>query len=222
MRLRTAWILLVALGPLIWAGCNEAARSHAEGEPYDADSSARARQDSVLRSSPGYVVDSILPVEEELRRFRADFGAAPEGFSFGASSRSALVAAFVQALERNDTTALARLVVNRAEFAYLVYPTSPNVRPPYRQSPHVVWLQRSTVTNKGAARLLDRFGGRPLTLVGHTCPALPVTQGPNTVWDNCVVSRAPAGAGDMTSLRMFGPIVAHGGRYKFLSLANGL
>jgi hypothetical protein len=222
VRLPAARILLVVLGPLAGAGCNEAAISRAEVTARESDSVVRAREESAVRSSPGYVVDSILPVDVELRRFRADLGVAPEGFSFGASSRSALVAAFVRALERNDTTALARLVVNRAEFAYLVYPSSPNVRPPYRQPPDVVWLQRSAATNKAAARLLDRFGGRPLRFAGYSCPAAPVTEGPNTIWGRCVVSRAPAGARDTTVLRMFGPIVAHGGRYKFLSLANGI
>src|SRR5215218_6925464 len=30
----------------------------------------RARQDSVVRARPGYIIDSILPVQEEIRRFQ--------------------------------------------------------------------------------------------------------------------------------------------------------
>lgn len=183
----------------------------------------RARRDSVIRSSPGYVVDSLRPIEDELRRFQQDAGEPPPGgFSFGATSSGALVAAFVRALEQSDTTALARLVVNRKEFGYLVYPSSPNVRPPYRQSPELVWLQRSAATNKGAARLLSRFGGHSLDYAGHTCPGAPVREGANTLWSACFVNSASPTSGDTTRLRLFGPIIERGGRYKFLSLANGL
>src|SRR3954471_18553957 len=38
------------------------------------DSIARARQDSVNRAQPGYVVDSILPTEEAVRRFKQSLG----------------------------------------------------------------------------------------------------------------------------------------------------
>lgn len=212
----------VALGSVGAAGCDEAALSRLEAAPDDSAAvTDRARRDSIARSSPGYVIDSTFPVEEEIRRFQAELGEAPDGLSYGAPSQSALVDAFVRALERNDTTALARLVVNRKEFGYLVYPTSPNVRPPYRLSPDVVWLQRAAATNKGASRLLNRFGGRPLGFVGHVCPSPPVRQGDNTVWASCFVKSAAPG-GDTTSVRMFGPIIERGGQYKFLSLANGL
>ena len=185
-----------------------------------ATSLARARHDSILRATPGYIIDSLLPVEEEIRRFQAQLGPEPQSFSYGAESRDALVEAFVTAIERNDTTALARLVVNRREFGYLVYPTSPNVSPPYRQAPQLVWLQRSAMTNKSASRILERFGGRPLGFLGYQCSPTPVQQGENTLWDGCVVSRR---AGDASSsLRMFGPIIERGGRFKFLSLSTGL
>lgn len=194
------------------------AEASAAGSAFELE---RARQDSIVRSRPGYVVDSILPVEEEIRRFQATAGDRPAGLSGGAPSRSALVAAFVRAVEGNDTTTLARLVIDRGEFGHLIYPGSPNAKPPYRQSPEVVWLQRSASTGKGTSRLLARFGGRPLGFAGHSCPTPPDRQGTNTVWSGCVVRRLDA-AGDTIRLRMFGPIVEHGGRFKFLSLTNGL
>jgi len=181
----------------------------------------RARQDSIVRARPGYIIDSILPVEEEIRRFQATIATRPAGFSHGASSRSALVARFVQALERNDTTALVRLVVDRAEFGYLVYPTSPNAAPPYRQSPDLVWLLRSAATEKAASRLLGRFGSKPLGYTGFACPGAANRQGANTVWSGCVVKHVTSD-GDSVRLRMFDAIVARDGRFKFLSLANGL
>jgi hypothetical protein len=170
-----------------------------------------------VRARPGYVVDSILPVDEEIRRFNATNGERPSGFAHGATTRSSLVKEFVGAIEKNDTTALARLVVDRSEFGYLVYPSSPNAAPPYRQSPDLVWTMRSAGTEKAAKRLLARFGGRPLGFHGYACPARPERQGDNTVWPGCVVRSDAA-----NELRMFGAIIERGGRFKFLSLTNGL
>lgn len=178
----------------------------------------RARHDSIVRSRPGYVIDSILPVEEDIRRFQATLGPRPPGFRHGAATRRELVSAFVRALEQNDTTALVQLVVDRAEFGYLIYPTSPNASPPYRQSPELVWLSRSASTEKGLARLLDRFGGRPTSYSGYVCTGESEQHGPNTMWSGCAVTRGSDGA----PLKMFGPIVRHDGVYKFLSLTNGL
>ena len=182
---------------------------------------ARARHDSIVRARPGYIIDSILPVKEEIRRFQATIATRPTGFVDGATSRSALVASFVRALERNDTTALVRLVVDRAEFGYLIYPTSPNAKPPYRQSPELVWMSRTASTDKATTRLLSRFGGAPLGFAGVTCPDPAIREGANTLWSNCVVKRLTS-SGDTGRLRMFGTIVSRDGRYKFLSLTNGL
>ena len=181
----------------------------------------RARQDSIVRARPGYVIDSILPVEEDIRRFQATMPTRPTAFANGAPSRSQLVKQFVRALARNDTTALRELVVDRAEFGYLVYPTSPNVAPPYRQSPDLVWLLRSASSDKAVTRLLGRFGGKPLGYAGFVCPDAVDRQGANTLWSNCVVKRVTA-HGDSARLRMFGAIVGRHGQFKFLSLTNGL
>jgi hypothetical protein len=181
----------------------------------------RARQDSIVRTRPGYIIDSLLPVAEEIRRFQATIPVRPATFSNAARSRSELVTQFVHALEESDTTAVRRLVVDRAEFGYLVYPTSPNVAPPYRQSPDLVWLSRSASTDKARSRLFSRFGGRPLHYAGFTCPDSSDRQGANTLWAGCVVNRVGS-TGDTTRLRMFGAIITRDGRFKFLSLTNGL
>ena len=218
-RVRVPTIFAVVM--MVSAAC-EAAPTIRAAEASPADSTAtRARQDSIIRSRPGYVVDSILPVEEEITRFRKAAGNPPPGFAGGADSRTALVRAFVRSLERADTTALLGLVVSRAEFGYLIYATSPNARPPYRQSPELVWLQRTAATAKGANRLLARLAGRPVGYRGVNCPTPAKTEGENTVWSGCAV-RLESHRGGTTSLRLFGPIVQRGGRFKFLSLSNGL
>ena len=181
----------------------------------------RARHDSIVRSRPGYIIDSLLPVEEEIRRFQATIAVRPATFSNAARSRSELVKQFVRALEQNDTTALVKLVVDRAEFGYLVYPTSPNVAPPYRQSPDLVWLSRSASSDKALSRLFSRFGGKPLRYSRFTCPDSSDRQGANTLWSECVVEGLDS-AGTATRLRMFGAIIAREGRFKLLSLTNGL
>lgn len=218
--------ILLTAGALTACDNRTSIRS-AEASPSDSAAAiqraelARARKDSIVRARPGYIVDSILPAAEEIRRFQATLDGRPSSFSHGAATRSALVARFVRAIEQNDTTALAHLVVDRNEFGYLVYPTSPNAAPPYRQAPDVVWLMRSAGTEKATSRLLGRFGGRPLGFRGYSCPLPPVSEGDNTLWSRCVVRRQPDG-GAAIDLRMFGAIIERGGRYKFLSLTNGL
>jgi hypothetical protein len=212
-----------ALIALTVGGAGDAPPTVRTTEASPADSvTIRARQDSIVRSRPGYVIDSILPVEEEIRRFQATLGTAPQGFSGGERSRAALIDAFLRSLEQRDTTGLWGLVVNRPEFGFLIYPTSPNARPPYRQSPELVWLQRSAASDKGARRLLARFAGRPLGHRGVTCPTAGSVEGNNVIWSGCAVRLVSPETGAMSSLRLFGPIVQRGRTFKFLSLSNGL
>jgi len=58
------------------------------------------------------------------------------------------------------TTALRQLVVDRAGLGYLVYPTSPNVAPPSRQSRGLVWLLRSTEGDSARLRMFGTIVGR--------------------------------------------------------------
>ena len=193
----------------------------APGGSATRDSVARARQDSINRAQPGYVIDSLLPVDEEIRRFQSSSGERPVGFGGGARSRDALVRSFFDAIERSDDRSLRRLVVDRAEFAFLVYPTSPNTKPPYRLSPDLVWMHRSATTDKAATRLLQRFGARGAHYAGYSCVDPGTQQGANRLWMQCVVRLRTPG-GDSAAVRLFGPIIERAGTYKFLSLANGL
>ena len=98
------------------AGCENAhSASVSAADSVRADSVARARQDSINRAQPGYVVDSIHPVEEELARFRAAVGgAAVAGLQHASPSRDALVARIVDDVARGDSADLARAAITPA------------------------------------------------------------------------------------------------------------
>lgn len=161
------------------------------------------------------VVDSIFPPEEAMRRFRAGL---PEvdSLSGGAASRDELVRRFVRAVEKQDTSELRTLLLNRAEFAYLYFPTSRFARPPLRTDPALLWFQMQMNSEKGIVRLLRRKGGTDAGFRGHTCEDAPVVEGENRLWERCAVQVAD---GDD---RWFGTVIERRGRYKMVGYANGL
>jgi hypothetical protein len=168
----------------------------------------------------GRVVDSILPREEAVRRFRE--GLAPvDSLEGGTASRDALVAAFVRAIAEADTAAIASLALSRAEFAYLYYPTAVEAKPPYDLEPGLMWFTLYERSNEGARKALSRFGGHPMTLVGYDCGTARHREGANTIYGPCTV-RWRNEAGDTASVRLFSKILERGGRFKFLSYANKL
>jgi hypothetical protein len=185
------------------------------------DSRARARQDSINRAQPGYIVDSILPPAEELRRFRDGLGAAPAWLTGGARRRDVLVLRFVRAVEARDTNALAQMLMSRAEFAYLLYPESRFAQPPYRQPPWLTWMLWTKETSIGLRRALDRYGGRTLGYSGYECDREPRVEGRNRLWTNCAL-RLSQGAADTIRIRLFGAIVERDGAFKFAGYGNGL
>lgn len=185
-----------------------------------ADSVARARQDSANRAQPGYIVDSILPVEEQLRRFRTGSPDTIRAFTGGAGSAESLVRQFIGGVEAADTAALIRLTISRAEFAWLVYPDSPFSRRPYQQSPDLVWMRQAAASNTGLDRLLSRLGGRPLGLNSWTCDGPPTEEGANRIWRGCVV-RFLQSSSALKSLELFSSIIERDGRFKILSYSNG-
>ncbi len=168
------------------------------------------RQPAQAAAAPPQHVDSVIPREIEVAQFRAGLEQ-PSGLLDAAPSRDALVARYVRALEHSDTAALAALAINRAEFAYLYYPTNPEAEPPYDLSPDLMWFLMQEGSRKGLLRALEHRGGRPLGSVDLTCNDPPSHQGENTVW-SCLVHQE----------RLFGPILERGGRFKFVSLANKL
>lgn len=165
------------------------------------------------------VVDSIFPLDEALRRFRDGVPATAE-LTGGAASREALVRRFFGALESRDTATLRELVLTRAEFAWLYYPTSTFAREPFYQMPQVTWFLNVAGSEKGITRALERFGGPRTRLTGYDCPADTRSDGGLTFTDGCVVELVHAG--ESRRLRLFGSIVERDGRFKFYSYANDL
>ncbi len=221
--MRSTPIRFALLAILFTVACTAAAdgHSHRSAAPApDSATEARARQDSINRAQPGYIVDSILPTEEETRRFReAVGGRTARALSDGAASLDALVASFAHAVASRDTAALHAMALSPREFIDLVYPSSPFARPPYRQSPALTWSQIQLPSASGSRRLLDRLGGRPLRIVALDCPPRPERQGVNTVHAGCVVTFT-SGAGVPRRGRLFGSIIERDGQFKFVSYSN--
>lgn len=167
----------------------------------------------------GAVVDSIFPLEEALRRFREGTpqvtrleGAAP--------SRDALVARFIDAIQTRDTTAVRQMVLSRAEFAWLYYPTSTFSREPYYQMPQLTWFLNIQDSEKGITRVMERFGGTDLRFSGYECPESSRMDGELAFWDGCLLELEHGGG--PRRLRLFGSIVELDGQYKLYSYANDL
>lgn len=166
------------------------------------------------------VVDSIIPREEAVRRFRA--GLPPvDSLVGGERTRDALVKVFIHALGEADTAALAGLTVSRAEFAYLYYPTAAEGKPPYDLEPGLMWFMLSQRSNSGVRKALQRYGGSGMTLVDYDCGKGEVREGENTLVGPCTV-RWTNGLGDTVAARLFSKILERGGRSKFLSYAGDL
>ena len=189
------------------------------GRP-DADGEAPANRTPIVSGDAGTgPVDSAIPIEEALRRFREGLQE-PRGLEGGARSREQLVRRFLRALESRDTAALRTMGTGIAEFAWFYYPASPLSRKPYELAPGLMWFQLQGESNRGASRLLDERAGRPLRYLGHSC-AKPRVEGANRLHPYCGLNRITE-TGDTVTERLFGLILERGNSYKFVSYANKL
>jgi hypothetical protein len=204
----------LAVGPALLLSA-AACESH-ERPPTRLATVAASSRLTGARNEPA-VVDSSLPLEEALRRFRVGLSVVKR-LSGGAPTRDALVRRFVRAVEQRDTAAVRAMVLSRAEFAYLYYPDSPFTREPHEQMAGLVWFFTQANSSKGITRAFNRLGGQSLAYRGHQCNVRPKRQGPNRLWENCVV-RLGQGNTD-AELRLFGSIIERDGRLKFVSYAN--
>ncbi|MBA3918260.1 MAG: hypothetical protein C0516_06715 [Gemmatimonas sp.] len=171
-------------------------------------------------AAAGGVVDSILPMAEQLRRFREGM-TAPDGLRSAEGSRDALAARWLRAIAESDTTTLNALLLDRAEFAYLYFPSSPMATPPYEAPPQLLWGQILASSNDGLPKMLRRFAGKSLSAPTLSCPDSGVVEGENRTWSRCELSFRVNGAETVRG-RFFGTIVERGGRFKFLGYANEL
>jgi hypothetical protein len=183
------------------------------------EASVAASDTSRPWAKPGDRIDSILPMEEYVRRFRAGLTAVEE-LEGGAEGREALAKKFFAAVSARDTMALRAMLLSPAEFSWLVFPDHRYAEPPYELDPSLFWLQLTAESSKGIERVLQRYGGTPLTFQRLECTAdtLQMLRGPTTIWGPCTVGYRTA---DSTlTRRLFGSIVERNGKTKFVSYNN--
>jgi len=162
--------------------------------------------------------DSLPYIESELVAFRS--GLPPvDTLTNGSASRDELVGRFIRALQEADTAAFAHMAMSRQEFAWLYYPHSRNVAPPYELPPDVVWMNLQNRSSRGLSRVLQRYAGEPLPGLSYDCREEPVMEGPNRFWHGCELVREVT-PGDTVRERAFGSIWELGGRFKLVSFGN--
>jgi len=216
---------LIITAALLVSGCATRDLSGADSlatrrDSIRIDSVARARQDSINRAAPGYVIDSLLPPEEEARRFREAYpGDNATAFVGGERSREALVRRFIRSLASADTNDLRKMVVKGREFVDIYYPGSPYASGPYHQPVGFAWRMIQDPSVAGFTKLLHRLGGRPMSFVRHRCEPEVLHEGDVDRYTGCLVTIVDE-RGDTVTKRLFGSVVEYRGRYKFLSYNN--
>ena len=178
-------------------------------------------QEEQLPSAPDaarVVVDSLIPMDQALDRFREGL-VEPVGLSGGADSRDELVEKVVRAFEAQDTMAFEALAVNRAEWAFLYYPDNVLSKPPYELPPALAWFQLQEANRKGVLRGLRELGGHRVTYQGYTCSQEPVLEGQNRIWTGCTVMLR-RDDGDPVTITLFAAILERDGRFAVLSYDN--
>ncbi len=197
-------LFIVAVAVLVAAGCDRAAE--AGGRPLQATASAPLK------------IDSILPPGEALRRFQSELPVVTQ-LDPAARGRDELVSEFIKALERTDSSALKKLALSKAEYAFLYFPSSVYSRKPYELPPDITWLLNDENSRKGSTRILQRVSGRDLRFGGYTC-GTSVREQENVFWRDCQVRYVDPASSRRVRRKLFGTIMQRGDRYKFLSYAN--
>lgn len=202
---------LLAAGVPVLMACGDLAKDAATADAADSTTAAR---------TPASVVDSVLPIDTLLRRFQSGLDR-PSGLVDGAPSREALARRYLEALSRSDTNALRRMHITRAEYAFLYFPASRMMKPPYELPPEVAWLLLSAESGKGLSSVLRRFGGQRLELETVRCPGEPLRDGLSVVWRDCVVGYRGED-NILTEQPLFAAILERAGQFKFFSYATPL
>lgn len=198
-------ILVAAVAALVAAGCDRAAAEG--GRPLQATGESAALK-----------IDSILPSGEALRRFQSELPVVTQ-LDHAARGRDELVSEFIKALERTDSSALKKLALSKAEYAFLYFPSSVYSRRPYELAPDIAWLLNDQNSRKGSTRILQRVSGRDLRFGGYTC-GTSVREQENVFWRDCQVRYVDPASSRRVTRKLFGTIMQRGDRYKFLSYAN--
>lgn len=210
-RPRGAAFLALGLLSLTW-GCDPLSWSHATFPAAET-----AGNEEPTTRTPAHV-DSIFPMDEELRRFRVGLKEVVR-LSGGARSRDELVELLIDRLEQSDTTAIAAMALTRAEFAWLYFPNTMYMSQPYELPPGFVWYHQQNRSSRGLTRLLRRFSGENLYYSGFRCPDEGEPFGAGRIWHGCtVLGELPTG--EVVEERIFGSILELGGTYKLVSFSN--
>lgn len=176
-----------------------------------------ASPDSLVKT-PGYVVDSIFPPEEALRRFQAE-STPVTALTGGASSTDELLRRYWETLQSGDSLALRPYVVNKAEFAYLYFPESNEAENGLQ--PHVSWLLYSNNGGRGLSRALTLASTESVPITGTAClEDRTQTIGKNLVHGPCGVVRMLGARPDTVWIAQH--IIERDGVFKLLSFANEL
>lgn len=175
-----------------------------------------ASTDSLVKT-PGYVVDSIFPPEEALRRFQAEAAPVTE-LSGGARSVDELLRRYWEVLQSGDSLALRPFVVNKDEFAYLYFPESNEAENGLQ--PHVSWLLYSNNSGRGLTRALAKARSQAQPILGTTCIDRARIMGNNVAHGPCAIIRDLEQRRDTTWLAVH--IIERNGVFKLLSFSNEL
>ena len=171
-------------------------------------------------SSQGATSDTIRPRAELLAEFRDGMNQ-PAALDSGAPSRDLLVEEWVSAVAAADTATVRRLMLSRAEFAWLFYPTTPQGLPPYDLPPALMWNMLTRQSAGGMSYVFRRWSGKAVELEGYDCGAAPAAEGENLIHGPCVV-RVTVDGRDTVAARLTGPIIERAGAFKFVSYTNDL
>ena len=165
----------------------------------------------------GSVVDSILSPAEATARFVRGLPVV-SSLEGGAATAQELVSQLAEAVSRSDTTAVERMIVSRAEYGHLYYPSSVFTRRPYELAPDIAWLLSSEANAKGTRRLLGRLGGQRVSFTRLECVE-ELREGDNTIRRDCTVDVSNA-TNRRVRTKLFHSVIERGGQAKILSLSG--
>lgn len=170
-----------------------------------------------LQKAPGYVVDSIFPPDEALRRFQAELEGPPvTALTDGAESIDRLLGEYWRLLAAGDTTALTPLVVSKPEYAYLYFPESDE--PASGMQPRISWLLLSNNSGRGLTRALAAATADAGEMRGTVCGPKHTVVGASFIHGPCGIVRARASGVD--TLLIATHIIERGGIFKLMSFTN--
>ena len=162
-------------------------------------------------------VDSMVRPEVAMTRFVEGLPVATT-LAGGATDADRLVERLLNAVSIRDSTALRQMLITRAEYGFLFYPTSIYSRKPYGLPPDVAWMLSSETSEKGARRMISRFGGKRMTLESYNC-LKGEQQGDNNIRSRCAVRWSDESGARHTGA-LFRSLIIRDGHAKFLSFAG--